>query len=346
MRDRRVDQIAAGGVQHALRLAGRARGVKDEQRILGAHLGARAFARHHRGGFVVPDVPHRIHVDFGAGTPDHDHVVDRKSSTCDLGNGRVGVGLERHFASAAQAFVGGDDDLGLTVLDPSGERFGREAAEHDGMNGPDARAGEHRVSRFRDHRHVDGDAVALLDVAVAQDVGHPAHLVVQFLVGDVLGVLGVVALPDDRSLVGALRQVPVDAVVGGVERAVLEPLDRDVVRIEGGILDPHRRPVPMDALGMLGPEAIRIGDRARVHFVVLGVIDEGALAPLRRNVVDFLGHFLPPTRRARRAILLVSLCPPLCDAAPTSDKSGNVQLWSPDARRGGGTGAGAWPWRG
>ena len=63
MRHRRVDQIAGGGVQHALRLAGRARGVEDEQRILRVHVGARALRGDHVLGLVVPDVTHRIHVD-------------------------------------------------------------------------------------------------------------------------------------------------------------------------------------------------------------------------------------------------------------------------------------------
>ena len=85
------------------------------------------------------------------------------------------------------------------------------------MDGADARAGEHGVGRLGDHRQVDGDAVALLDVAVAQDVGEPADLVVQLLIGDVLGLVGIVAFPDDRGLLGALRQMPVDAIVGGVE---------------------------------------------------------------------------------------------------------------------------------
>ena len=120
-----------------------------------------------------------------AGAPHHDDVID----AADLGDGGIGVGLERHLAAAAQAFVGGDDDVRLAVLDAAGERIRREAAEHHRMDRADARAGEHRVGRLRDHRHVDGDAVALLDVAVAQDVGHPAHLVVQLLVGDVLVVL-------------------------------------------------------------------------------------------------------------------------------------------------------------
>ncbi len=46
VRHRHVDVIAAGGVQHALRLAGRARGVEDEQRVLRVHVLARAFRGH------------------------------------------------------------------------------------------------------------------------------------------------------------------------------------------------------------------------------------------------------------------------------------------------------------
>jgi hypothetical protein len=67
-------------------------------------------------------------------------------------------------------------------------------------------AGEHRVSRLRDHRHIDGDPVAAPDAAVAQHVRHPAHLRMQFAVGDVALLGGVVALPDDRHLVAALAR--------------------------------------------------------------------------------------------------------------------------------------------
>ena len=80
MRHRREHEIAAGGVQHALGLAGRARRVEDEQRILRVHVLARAFRRHHLGGFVVPEIARRIHVDGGAGALDHDDPVDAAGS--------------------------------------------------------------------------------------------------------------------------------------------------------------------------------------------------------------------------------------------------------------------------
>src|SRR3954453_22686617 len=162
------------------------------------------------------------------------------------------------------------------------------------MNGADPRAGQHRIGRLRDHRQVDGDAVALLDVPGAQDVGHLADFVVQLAIGDVLGLRGIVTLPDDRGLVAALVEMAVDAVPGGVQDAVLEPFDRDVAGGEGDVLDLVARFHPVDALGLLAPEAVGVRDRAGIHFAVLGVIDIGTFGPIGGYVVYFLGHFTLP----------------------------------------------------
>src|ERR1044072_4505880 len=163
------------------------------------------------------------------------------------------------------------------------------------------RAPEHRVRGLGDRRHVDGDAIALRDVAVAQDVGHPARLIVQLLVGDLLVVLRVVAFPDDRGLVGALRQMAVDAVVGDVGDAVLEPFDRDVVGAEIRVLDLGRRSVPVDALCLLGPEGGRVLQRALVHRPVLRVVHVGARFPLARHRIGLVRH-PTPTQAPRAAV--------------------------------------------
>ena len=198
----------------------------------------------HLGGVVVPEVARRVHVDGAAGALDHDDPVDAAA----LFNRGIDIGLQRHFLAAAQALIGGDDDLGLAVGDALGEAVGREAGEHHRMDGADPRAGQHRVGGFRNHRQIDGDAVALLDVAGAQDVGHLADFVVQLAVGDVLRLRGVVAFPDDRGLVAALLEMAVDAVPGDVEDAVLEPFDRDVAGRKRGILDLVERLDPAHAL--------------------------------------------------------------------------------------------------
>ena len=75
------------------------------------------------------------------------------------------------------------------------------------------RPGEHGVGRLGDHRHIDGDAVAFLDPVLLQHVGEPAHMVVKLAVADLLVVIGVIALPDDRRLLAALLEVAVDAIV-------------------------------------------------------------------------------------------------------------------------------------
>src|ERR1700684_2518232 len=82
----------------------------------------------------------------------------------------------------------------------------------------------------------------------------------------------------------------VDAVVSDVGRAILEPFDRDVLFGERGVLDLAEMRRPVDALGLLGPKAVGIGERAVVHFLVFGLADEGALGPLGGNFVDLIRH--------------------------------------------------------
>ncbi len=72
---RREDEIAAGGVQDALGRAGRARGVEDEQRVLGVHRLGRAM-RGHRLRIASCSQTSRPFCpgDVAAGALDDDHV--------------------------------------------------------------------------------------------------------------------------------------------------------------------------------------------------------------------------------------------------------------------------------
>ncbi len=318
MRHRGVDRVAAGGVQHALRASGRPRRIENEQRVLRIHLLAGAIRRHALRGLVVIDVAAGLHLHRRAGAPDHDHRGDAAG----LVAGRVDIVLQRNLAAAAQAFVSGDDHGGLAVLDAAGDRIRREAREHHRMHRADAGAGEHRVSRFRDHRQIDRDPVALLDALRLQHIGEAADLGMQLLVGDGLGILGVVAFPDDRGLVAALREVPVDAIIGEVETAILEPFDRDIVRVVGRVLDLGIGLDPVDALALFAPELIRVGDRGRIHLLVFGVIDEGPLLPIGRDLVDLVRHrILPPTPQVQPVFLSACLdLPQVCDSLSCSDK--------------------------
>ncbi len=310
MRHRRKNQIAAGGVDDALGRACRSRCIKDEKRVFridgfGGALGRDAFDR-----LVQPDVATLRPGDLAAGALDDQHMPNSRGLLKRL----VDVGLQRHLAAAAQALVRRNDDLALRVIDAAGDGVGRETAEHHRVDRAEPRAGEHRVRGFRDHRQIDGDAVALLHAMKMQHVGEAVHLVGELGVGDVARFIGIVPFPDDRGLLGALGQMPVDAIVGDVGDAILEPVDRHVMRVEAGVLDLGVGLEPVDPLAVLAPEGFRVVQRTLVHLLVFGVIDPSALGPFGGDFVDVVLHGLLPTRSCAPAgptpaSVAASLCP-------------------------------------
>ena len=125
----------------------------------------------------------------------------------------VGLRLQREHLAAPVAAVGGDQHLGLGVVDPVGERVRGEPAEHDAVRGADASAGQHRDRRLGDHRQVDVDPVAATDAEALEHVGEALHLVEQLGVGDRARVARL-ALEVERDLVAeAGLDVAVEAVV-------------------------------------------------------------------------------------------------------------------------------------
>ena len=127
--------------------------------------------------------------------------------------------------AAAPAAVGGDDELGLAVVDAVRDRLGAEAAEDHRVHRADARAGEHGDGGLGDHRHVDRDAVALLDAEVLEDVGEAADLAMELLVGE----RALTSPGSPSKMIAALfsrggAEVPVEAVLRDVELAADEPL--------------------------------------------------------------------------------------------------------------------------
>src|SRR5262249_48599774 len=178
---------------------------------------------------------------------------------------------------------------GATVLDAAREAVRREAAEHDGMNGADARAGEHCDRRLGDHRQIDRDAIALLDAFRPQRIREAADLFVQFAVGDAAVFGGIVALPKDCGLTAALGEMAVDTIGRGVERAVLVPADRYVAR-ERRVADLLVRLDPIEALALLAPEAVRIFEGVPVEAEIFGLVDLADLGSRRDRDQGPLGH--------------------------------------------------------
>ena len=257
------DAVAAGGVEHALGLARRTRGVEDEQRILGAHFLAGAVRV--AGEFVQPAVARRLHRGLGAGVADHQHPVDSDALMRQRG---VDIGFERHRSAAAHSAIGGDDETALAIDDPPRQRLGREAAEHHRMHRAQPRTGEHGGDALDDHRHVERDAVAPGDAQRFQRIGHPHDLAMQLAIGEAAGLAGgIVGFEDQRGAVALVRQMAVDRIVAQVERAIAEPFDEH--RVVGPFAALHRRGEPVEPLGLFEPEGVGLFERAAVERLIL-----------------------------------------------------------------------------
>lgn len=120
------------------------------------------------------------------------------------------------------------------------------------MRGTDPGAGQHRDRRLRDHRHVYGYPVALPDPQLQQGVGGLRHLVLELGVGDGTAVAWLALEVDGDPVPVPGLHMPVDAVVGDVELAVLEPLGERRIRPVQGL---GRLLGPGQPTGLLGPEA-------------------------------------------------------------------------------------------
>ena len=137
----------------------------------------------------------------------------------------------------------------------SAQRVRREAPEHHRVHGPDAGAGQHGHHQLGDHGHVDGHPVAPADAEPAQHVGEPGHLAQQLAVGDGPGVPRL-PLPVEGHLVPAAGgHVTVEAVVGHVQGAPVEPPGEGEVPFQHGV----PRPEPVEGSGLLGPEPGPVG---------------------------------------------------------------------------------------
>src|SRR5438552_613533 len=99
----RSEQIAAGGVLNALRLAGGARGVEQVERVLRIDPLRLAGLRLALDGVVPPEVALRVHGDRLAGSLEHDDTLDALAVA---GKRLVGGRLESDHVARGQAAIG------------------------------------------------------------------------------------------------------------------------------------------------------------------------------------------------------------------------------------------------
>ncbi len=252
-----LGQVAAGGVHDALGLAGGARGVEQEQRMLGVErlrgvLGRRAVDRRRATTGRGPRSTRRR---FRCGAPPVRArcvgcAVRRASSTASFSDAAL---PRRHCPSVVIT------SLASASSTRGPQRGGGEAGEDHRMHHAEAGARQHRHDRLGHHRHVDRHPVAGDQAEFGEVVGGLADLVLELRVGQRAAVADRLALPVDRDPIAvALLDVAVHAVVGDVELAADEPL-RD--RCAGPVQHLVERRLPGQPLGLSAPERqpVRVG---------------------------------------------------------------------------------------
>lgn len=204
-----AQKVAGGRVHDTLGLAGGARGVEQEERVLGVHGLGRVVGGPLLGLLVPPQIATLSERHIGASALVDQAVLDVRALLESIVDNLLGA----NGLAAALALVGGDDNLGLGVNDAIAQRVGAEAREDHGVDSADARAGQERDDGFGNHGHVQSDRVALLHAHLLEHPRELGHLRHELAVGDCATTLLLIGLVDDGRLVGVFEGVAVHAVV-------------------------------------------------------------------------------------------------------------------------------------
>ena len=243
----------------ALRFAGRARRVENEQQIFGTHRFRRALLRHLALETVPPVVASILHlgehfVAHAAAAPHHDeHMLDGGAPFDRF----VGVTLERHDLAATIAAVGGDQHLAAAIVDAIAQGLGREAPKHHRVYSADARTREHSEHGFRNHRQVDRHAITLLYAEMLQHVRREIHLAIHIPIRERAAITRF-TLPDQCSFIATWAvNVPIDAIDADVQFTAVEPGGVRRCPLQNAV----PRLAPGEFAGFTGPEVERVQGR-------------------------------------------------------------------------------------
>ena len=146
---------------------------------------------------------------------------------------------------------------------------------------------------------VDEDHIPLFDALLAEDAGEGLDLVEELLVRDPLLGFGDGAVVQDGGQVAVAGvDMAVDAVVAGRYLAIWEPLPVVVGLTAPQRLRPPREDrgrllMPVQVLGLVGPETLRVTERVVLNFVlwVIHLVRTWKTASLGHHLTTNSIHF-------------------------------------------------------
>ena len=148
--------------------------------MLGIERHGRAFPRRGIHEVVPPEIAPRFPGYLCASSAYHHNFFDRGTilRRC------VRRFFERHDAPTPVTAISGHQDFRAGVIDAISQRRSAESAKDHVMHGADPRTGQQSYQQLGNQRHVNGHAIAGLDVQRKQHVCEAADQTVQLGVGD------------------------------------------------------------------------------------------------------------------------------------------------------------------
>src|SRR5208337_3639908 len=288
-----VCEVASSAVLAALGLAGGAAGVHKEERIFGFHgNGGNDGVAVVLQNVVNEEVALHNHGRVGSvlvviALPDEHFVNDLAFLFCGF-DGDVGAGFVIHPTAVAVVAINVNQDAAAGIGGSQAAGFAGETAKDDGMNDAEASAGQHGDGQLRNHGHMDGDAIALLETGKAlQHGGDFVDAAIELLVGDddVVFFFGL-RHEDQRGFIFVFGEMAIHAVVGDIQAAADKPFP------EGRMVGVQRSVpilIPVEEFGIF---AEALGEILLAEALQGVVVVEIGLSDEARGRPD-IGFFLP-----------------------------------------------------
>src|ERR1700758_957243 len=185
-----IGEVATGAMLAAFRFAGGAAGVHQEERVFGVHgngldhsvpiiledLVDEKVALHNHGR--VGSVPVRVALPY-------EDLVDMLAFLLCGFNGEIGTGFVVHPTSVAVVAVGIDEDAAAGICRAKSTSFPRKSTEDYRVDDTKPCTSKHGDGQLGNHRHVNGDAVTLLQAGtIAEHGGDLIDATIELLIGD------------------------------------------------------------------------------------------------------------------------------------------------------------------
>mmetsp|Transcript_262 Transcript_262/g.535 ORF Transcript_262/g.535 Transcript_262/m.535 type:complete len:285 (+) Transcript_262:1200-2054(+) len=270
----------------------RTRGVEDEQWILGIHPFTSTYRPLTRHQIRKP----HVHILLFPLTPirtisiKYKHLLNNSHTTLLL-NGSITDGFEGQISSPAATRARCHYPLGFGIVDSVGNGIGAETGEDDRVYGADTCTGQHGHGQLGNHWHVERHDITLPHPTGLERIGNTTHAQLEFMVGNVLDIVGLIALPNNCSLLSAIvgsHAVTIHSVVTHIDFPSGKPRDRSL--FEGSSHDGASgkgcEPIELGG-GKVRPVGGDVADGRGVGGLVLR--EGGASAGIVEG--GWLGHF-------------------------------------------------------